>query len=178
MVRTLPARCPSRHLDFTGIGCVTSVMSGNNQRGLVETAARAWCVGDPPDPVGVGVLRVAARQAGRAGLEGRLLHPLTMRPEPAADVVRALLTHVRDALEDSGEEGRGSGPYRHEAPGRGSSEHCSNARAACVPPWSSARPGHVADTTTGQLRPGSPPSEAAAERRGSAFVTEVPAHGC
>ncbi|MET8436232.1 hypothetical protein ABZV61_26310 [Streptomyces sp900116325] len=66
----------------------------------------------------MGVLRVAAWQAGRAGLEGRLHHPLTMRPERAADVVRALLTHVRDALEDSGEEGRGSGPCRHEAGAR------------------------------------------------------------
>lgn len=87
MVRTVPDRCPSRHLGFTGIGRVTSVMSRKDQRGLVETAACAWRVGVPPDPVGVGVLRMAAWQAGYAGPEGRLLHPLTMRPEPAADVV-------------------------------------------------------------------------------------------
>lgn len=72
-------------------------------RGLVETAARSWSEGASPDPVGVGVLRMAAWQAGRSGLEGQLLHPLTMRPEPASDVVGALLAHVRDALEDSGD---------------------------------------------------------------------------
>ncbi|MFF3787930.1 glutamate--cysteine ligase [Streptomyces sp. NPDC001933] len=70
-------------------------------RGLVETAAREWRVGEPPDPAGVSVLRIAAWQASRSGLEGQLLHPRTMRPEPAADVIAALLTHVRGALEDS-----------------------------------------------------------------------------
>ncbi|KQZ19805.1 Carboxylate-amine ligase YbdK [Streptomyces sp. ADI97-07] len=72
-------------------------------RGLVETAARSWSDGEPADPVGVGVLRMAAWQAGRSGLEGKLLHPGTMRPEPASDVVGALLAHVRDALEESGD---------------------------------------------------------------------------
>lgn len=72
-------------------------------RALVETAARAWQGGDPPEPYRVGLLRMAAWQAGRSGLEGNLLHPATMRPAPAQDVVRALLSHVRDALEDSGD---------------------------------------------------------------------------
>lgn len=75
-------------------------------RGLVDTAARSWAEGEPPDPVGVGVLRMAAWQAGRAGLEGQLLHPLTMRPEPASDVVGALLAHVRNALKESGDLAR------------------------------------------------------------------------
>ncbi|TXS74246.1 glutamate--cysteine ligase [Streptomyces sp. sk2.1] len=70
-------------------------------RGLVETAAREWRAGDPPEPAGANVLRMAAWQASRSGLEGQLLHPRTMRPEPAADVIAALLTHVRGALEDS-----------------------------------------------------------------------------
>ncbi|MFJ9055439.1 glutamate--cysteine ligase [Streptomyces sp. NPDC102409] len=72
-------------------------------RGLVETAARAWRAGDPPHPASVSVLRMASWQAARSGLEGRLIHPLTTRPEPAADVAQALLTHVGDALEDSGD---------------------------------------------------------------------------
>ncbi|MFF7340843.1 glutamate--cysteine ligase [Streptomyces sp. NPDC008163] len=72
-------------------------------RGLVETAARAWRAGDPPEPYGMGLLRMAAWQAGRSGLEGELLHPATMRPAPAPAVLHALLTHVRDALEDSGD---------------------------------------------------------------------------
>lgn len=70
-------------------------------RGLVETAARSWRAGEPPDALPVSLLRTAAWQAARSGLEGCLLHPLTMRPEPSKDVVDALLAHVRDALEDS-----------------------------------------------------------------------------
>ncbi|WP_330241910.1 glutamate--cysteine ligase [Streptomyces sp. NBC_00525] len=72
-------------------------------RALVDTAARAWRAGEPPEPYGVGLLRMAAWQAGRSGLEGPLLHPATMRPVPAPDAVRALRAHVRDALEDSGD---------------------------------------------------------------------------
>ncbi|MGW1315220.1 glutamate--cysteine ligase 2 [Streptomyces sp. NPDC002426] len=72
-------------------------------RGLVETAARAWRAGEPPEPVPVSALRMAAWQAARSGTGGRLLHPLTLRPEPAEDVLHALLAHVRDALEDSGD---------------------------------------------------------------------------
>ncbi|MGW7465420.1 glutamate--cysteine ligase 2 [Streptomyces xantholiticus] len=72
-------------------------------RGLVETAAREWRAGLPPVPHGIGLLRLASWRAGRSGLEEQLIHPLTMRPEPAADVVRALVDHVRDALEDSGD---------------------------------------------------------------------------
>ncbi|MFJ8885138.1 glutamate--cysteine ligase [Streptomyces sp. NPDC102402] len=72
-------------------------------RGLVETASRAWRAGGSPDPTSVSVLRMASWQAARSGLEGRLIHPLTLRPEPAADVAHALLTHVGDALEDSGD---------------------------------------------------------------------------
>ncbi|MEV7106099.1 glutamate--cysteine ligase 2 [Streptomyces atroolivaceus] len=78
-----------------------TVLLATLARGLVETAARAWRAGDPPDPAPVTVLRMAAWQAARSGMEGQLLHPLTMRPEPAADVAQALLAHVGDALEDS-----------------------------------------------------------------------------
>jgi carboxylate-amine ligase len=72
-------------------------------RGLVETAARAWQSGEPPPDVSTSLLRVASWQAGRSGLEDRLVHPRTLRPGPAPDVLRALLDHVRDALEDSGD---------------------------------------------------------------------------
>ncbi|MEU4204428.1 glutamate--cysteine ligase [Streptomyces sp. NPDC045470] len=74
-------------------------------RGLVETAARAWRAGEPPDPAGVGLLRLAAWRAGRSGLSGRLVHPLTWTPAPAEAVVRALLDHVGEALEDNGDLG-------------------------------------------------------------------------
>jgi carboxylate-amine ligase len=80
-----------------------TVLLATLTRGLVETSARSWRADEPAPPVGVGVLRMAAWQAGRAGLEGQLLDPSTMRPEAAEDVVHALLAHVRDALEDSGD---------------------------------------------------------------------------
>lgn len=41
------------------------------------------------------MLRVASWQAGRAGPEDRSVHPRTLRPEPAPDVLRALLDHLR-----------------------------------------------------------------------------------
>ncbi|WP_324277739.1 glutamate--cysteine ligase [Blastococcus brunescens] len=72
-------------------------------RGLVETAARD--AGPPPD-VPAAVLRMAAWRAGRSGLTGDLVHPLTGRPAPAADVVGALLDHIRPALADAGDEER------------------------------------------------------------------------
>jgi carboxylate-amine ligase len=52
------------------------------------------------------VLRVASWRAGRSGLTGDLVHPLTGRPAPAADVLAALLAHVRPALADAGDEQR------------------------------------------------------------------------
>ncbi|KOG73402.1 carboxylate--amine ligase [Kitasatospora aureofaciens] len=72
-------------------------------RGLVETAARAWRAGEPPDSAGIGLLRLATWRAGRSGLSGRLVPPLTWTPAPAEAVVRALLDHVSEALEDIGD---------------------------------------------------------------------------
>jgi carboxylate-amine ligase len=72
-------------------------------RGLVETAARDWRAGrDAPD-VRAEVLRVAGWRAGRSGLSGDLVHPRTGRPAPAAEVVAALVDHVRPALADAGD---------------------------------------------------------------------------
>ena len=75
-------------------------------RGLVDTAARDARAGTPPPAVSTEVLRLASWRAGRSGLGGDLVHPLTGRPAPAADVVTALLDHVRPALADSGDEQR------------------------------------------------------------------------
>jgi carboxylate-amine ligase len=75
-------------------------------RGLVETAARDARQGVPPPAVRAEILRVAAWRAGRSGLTGDLVHPLTGTPAPAADVVAALLDHVRPALADAGDEER------------------------------------------------------------------------
>jgi glutamate---cysteine ligase / carboxylate-amine ligase len=75
-------------------------------RGLVETGARDWRAGEPPAPVSTAVLRMAAWQASRSGLDDVLVHPLDGRPRPAADVVAALLERVAPALQDAGDLAR------------------------------------------------------------------------
>jgi glutamate---cysteine ligase / carboxylate-amine ligase len=75
-------------------------------RGLVETAARQAQDGVPPPAVRTEVLRVAAWRAGRSGLSGDLVDPRTGRPAPAAEVIGALLDHLRPALADAGDEQR------------------------------------------------------------------------
>lgn len=69
-------------------------------RALVETGARD---AGPPDPARTEVLRLASWRAGRDGLGGVLLDPRTWRPEPAGQVLDALVAHVRDALDDAGD---------------------------------------------------------------------------
>ncbi|MFG2352236.1 glutamate--cysteine ligase [Streptomyces sp. NPDC048521] len=81
----------------------TPVLIATLTRALVETAAREWRNGVPPLDHSVSLLRLAAWQAARSGLEGELLDPVTLRPLPAADVLRALLKHTADALTDSGD---------------------------------------------------------------------------
>jgi glutamate---cysteine ligase / carboxylate-amine ligase len=74
-------------------------------RGLVLTAARAEPAdGDPGVPATPQVLaRAASWRAARSGLDDRLIHPVTVQAVPAADVVEALLSHVRPALEERGD---------------------------------------------------------------------------
>ena len=70
-------------------------------RGLVETAAREARDGLPAPTVRSELLRLAAWRAGRSGLGGELVHPLTGRPDPAAEVLTALLEHIRPALSEA-----------------------------------------------------------------------------
>jgi carboxylate-amine ligase len=72
-------------------------------RALLQTAVAGWQAGDEPDPVRTEVLRLAAWRAGRSGVTGELLHPLTWRPAPAAEVLDALVEHVSPALEEAGD---------------------------------------------------------------------------
>ncbi|MGI8330508.1 glutamate--cysteine ligase [Actinomadura scrupuli] len=74
-------------------------------RALVETAARAWRAGEPPEPTRMPLLRLASWRASRSGLDGELVHPLTERPAPADLVVHALLDHLTPALADAGDLG-------------------------------------------------------------------------
>src|SRR4051794_534312 len=75
-------------------------------RALVETAARDARAGTPPPAVPAQLLRLAAWRAGRSGVTGDLVPPCPGPPAPAADVVGALLEHVRPALTDAGDETR------------------------------------------------------------------------
>ncbi|MGH3814518.1 MAG: carboxylate-amine ligase [Pseudonocardiaceae bacterium] len=79
-----------------------AVLLAGLTRALVETAARAWRADQPPAPFRVELLRLVTWRAGRSGLDGSLVDP-TGRPAPARRVVRALIEHVRPALEDLGE---------------------------------------------------------------------------
>ncbi|MEU5900125.1 MULTISPECIES: glutamate--cysteine ligase [Streptomyces] len=81
----------------------STVLIATLARGLVETAARDWRAERPPLPHGVASLRLAAWRAARSGLEDTLLDPVTMRPAPSDEVVRGLLDHVGEALEDAGD---------------------------------------------------------------------------
>ena len=75
-------------------------------RALVETAARDWRAGRAPLGHSVSLLKLASWQAARSGLDQDLLDPVTMRPRPAADVVRSLLEYTGDALTECGDAAR------------------------------------------------------------------------
>ncbi|MEV5440822.1 glutamate--cysteine ligase [Streptomyces sp. NPDC052682] len=81
----------------------TAVLLATLARGLVETAAREWRADVPPVDHSVSLLRLAGWRAARSGLSGELLHPATMRRMPAEAVVRSLLDHVAEALEETGD---------------------------------------------------------------------------
>lgn len=72
-------------------------------RALVDTAAEEWRAGEPPPAVSLTILRLGSWQAGRDGIDGVLLDPLTARPRPAEEVLGALADHVRPALQRSGD---------------------------------------------------------------------------
>jgi carboxylate-amine ligase len=74
-------------------------------RALVETAVREWRAGQDPIPARTEVLRLAAWQAGKSGLDGPLLLPPALHPGQPVDVLNALVKHVTPALEDAGDLG-------------------------------------------------------------------------
>jgi len=75
-------------------------------RGLVETAVRDWRAGVPAPSVGTSVLELATWRAGRSGLDGVLIAPLTGEPRPMRTVLAGLLEHVGEALADLGDHRR------------------------------------------------------------------------
>jgi carboxylate-amine ligase len=72
-------------------------------RALVETEAQSWHEQRAVLVTRSEVLRLAAWRASRSGMESVLIHPVTGRPEPAGQVVTALLDHVRPALDAAGD---------------------------------------------------------------------------
>jgi glutamate---cysteine ligase / carboxylate-amine ligase len=72
-------------------------------RALVDTEARRWRAGADLPSRRTEMLRLAAWRASRSGLDDVLLDPRTGQPEQAATVVKALLEHVRDALDEAGD---------------------------------------------------------------------------
>ncbi len=81
-----------------------SVLIAGLARALVETAAREAADGRPPPPVPAELIRLATWQAGKSALTGDLLDPHRSRPRPAAQVLDALVDHLRPALHDSGDQ--------------------------------------------------------------------------
>ncbi|MFE1792189.1 glutamate--cysteine ligase [Streptomyces sp. NPDC059525] len=101
----LSARYPTVEIRVADV-CLepgTPVLLAALTRALVETAARDWRAGLPPARIGVGLLRLAAWQAAKSGLDGPLLDPRSMSPAPPEAVLGLLVEHVREALEDSGD---------------------------------------------------------------------------
>ena len=72
-------------------------------RALVETAAADAARGDPVPQTPTSLLRLAVWRAGHDGVSGVLVDPVSQRPRPWIDVVRDLVTHVRDSLEAFGD---------------------------------------------------------------------------
>lgn len=81
-----------------------AVLQAALTRALVETAAREWARGEPPNPMPAAQLRLAAWRASRFGLDGELLDPQQHVLRDARQVARSLFEHVRPVLEEQGEE--------------------------------------------------------------------------
>ena len=81
-----------------------AVLLASLVRALVDTAAREWRLGRPPVPARLETLNLAYWRASRSGLEDDLIHPVTGKAAPAGNVLRALLRHIGDALDESERE--------------------------------------------------------------------------
>ncbi len=72
-------------------------------RALVITSVAAVDSGRPSDPVGLAHLRAACRRAARDGLAGPQFRTATKHSVPLRGSVAHLLSHIRPALEQSGD---------------------------------------------------------------------------
>jgi carboxylate-amine ligase len=78
-----------------------AVLLASLVRAMVETAAREWRLGKPPVPARLETLNLAYWRASRSGLDDELIHPVTGKAAPSENVLRALLRHIGDALDES-----------------------------------------------------------------------------
>ncbi|HCT75920.1 MAG TPA: hypothetical protein DGT23_04875 [Micromonosporaceae bacterium] len=72
-------------------------------RALVVTAATADARGDVPLSIHDEILRAASWKSARSGLTGQLVDPVAGQPVKAPELLRRLVIHVRDALDDFGD---------------------------------------------------------------------------
>ncbi|HWG13165.1 MAG TPA: glutamate--cysteine ligase [Streptosporangiaceae bacterium] len=78
-----------------------AVLLASLVRALVDTAARDWRLGHPPVQARLETLNLAYWRASRSGLEDDLIHPVTGQAAPAEKVLRTLLRHIGDALDEA-----------------------------------------------------------------------------
>lgn len=98
---TVEVRVPDVCLDADD-----AVLQGLLVRALADTALDDELAARASGPATVPrteILRLAAWRAARSGVTGDLLSPLTARALPAADAIAELVTHVRPALERTGD---------------------------------------------------------------------------
>jgi glutamate---cysteine ligase / carboxylate-amine ligase len=95
------ARYPTLELRITdGCPLVEDVtLLAGLARALVATAATEELAGVEAPATDTAMLRGATWRAGRSGLDGSLVDPVTAEELPAAEMVRRLLAHLRPALE-------------------------------------------------------------------------------
>jgi carboxylate-amine ligase len=74
-------------------------------RALVRTAAAEVAAGRPAPTVRPELMRAATWRAARSGLSGDLVDPVRPAAVPAARLIDRLVTYVRPALVDHGEDG-------------------------------------------------------------------------
>jgi carboxylate-amine ligase len=72
-------------------------------RALVVTAAKAELRGDRAPVVQDEMLRAATWKAARSGLTGQLVDPVAGQPVNAQEMVRRLVSYIREALEENGD---------------------------------------------------------------------------
>jgi len=74
-------------------------------RALVMTAAAQETRGDIPIHIPEEIVRGATWKAARSGLGGMLVDPIARQPVRAPELLRRMVSHVENALDDSGEAG-------------------------------------------------------------------------